>query len=470
MKCVNPDCKAELAPTDNFCGQCRQKVEKNQHDLKKCPHCKSLQKASVKYCSNCSNEIYKEINCEVNPEKSHSENSLPLKSENIENSPENRTDIDAVDELDGRDRSDHQQPTVLNSTVEQGDLKPAEARGVVVICTHATFVNNKTASLTERQSATNDNDMMKEIWKLYDDCEVLAFEDESSSFYDSELEEKIKEKVKEIPEIKYFVFVLSTHGEDKPEVKLHDKPEGEFHDKGNLHHRHFFYTNDGQFETQKLMTKIDGIDGVKGKMKLFFIQACRSRYGKKLDNVDLGCDVIVTYPKGHFPEKTTETGGINKPDARADYTEFDEVYNKTPELNTENKVDEPKESVISEILPDVVLSHFEDCVVVFGSFTGKQAYRKDNSPDEGGGWMIKALHTTLDSYHKQEAVHNVHIIDILTEINKAVSMLSVLAPNDILEEMNMAKSEDYQLKAQSCFFHNLALEDEHMTLHKTKTK
>lgn len=69
--------------------------------------------------------------------------------------------------------------------------KPAAARGVVVICTHATFVKN-TASLTERQSATNDNFMMKKIWKLYDDCEVLAFEDESSSFYDTELEEKSK--------------------------------------------------------------------------------------------------------------------------------------------------------------------------------------------------------------------------------------------------------------------------------------
>ncbi|CAG2192609.1 unnamed protein product [Mytilus edulis] len=159
--------------------------------------------------------------------------------------------------------------------------KQAEARGVVVICTHATFVKN-IASLTERQSATNDNYMMKEIWKLYDDCEVLAFEDKSSRLryktrrkemggFAAEiqiLKEKnylylfasVKEKMKEIPEIKYFVFVLSTHGEDKPEVKLHDKSEDEFHDKGNLHHRHYFYTKDGQFETQKLMTKINGID------------------------------------------------------------------------------------------------------------------------------------------------------------------------------------------------------------------
>lgn len=101
-----------------------------------------------------------------------------------------------------------------------------------------------------------------------------------NEFY-SYLFASVKEKMKEIPEIKYFVFVLSTHGEDKPEVKLHGKPESESHDKhaeseshdkGNLHHRHYFYTKDGQFETQKLMTKINGIDGVKGKMKLFFIQ------------------------------------------------------------------------------------------------------------------------------------------------------------------------------------------------------
>lgn len=82
----------------------------------------------------------------------------------------------------------------------------------------------------------------------------------------------------------------------------------------------------------------------------------------------MGSDVTVTYPKGHILEKTTDTNGINKPDASVDYTEY--AYEITPQLNTENKDDEPKESMISEILPDVVLPHFDDCVVVFGSMTG----------------------------------------------------------------------------------------------------
>lgn len=81
--------------------------------------------------------------------------------------------------------------------------------------------------------------------------------------------------------------------------------------------------------------------------------------------------MTVTYPKGHIPEKTTDSyiNDINQTDALAAYTEYDEDFG-TKQSFTENKDAEPKESVISEILPDVVLSHFEDCVVVFGSMTG----------------------------------------------------------------------------------------------------
>lgn len=58
--------------------------------------------------------------------------------------------------------------------------------------------------------------------------------------------------------VKYFVFVLSTHGDEKP--------------VNGKHYKHFFYTNDGQFQTEDLMTKINVMEKLKDRMKMFFIQ------------------------------------------------------------------------------------------------------------------------------------------------------------------------------------------------------
>lgn len=145
-----------------------------------------------------------------------------------------------------------------------------------------------------------------------------------------------------------------------------------------------------------------------------------------------------------------------------------------------------------------------------------------------GGWMIRALHSTLEKYQGGDTVH---ILDILRDINRDISEKYKLTPLDSskrcrshlcilkdeldrelmtenyceksLDDLNeLSKKLDHLqenleqkmesewkeirdeiievtasvekivglvvLKAQSCFFHNLAFQDEEMTLHKTK--
>ncbi|XP_052063829.1 uncharacterized protein LOC127703787 isoform X1 [Mytilus californianus] len=482
MKCIG--CTFDLAPKDNFCGNCRLKVEIDHHGdhLKKCPSCESLQKLSQKYCSGCAYE-------------------MPV-DKKIGNSVENST---VNDELNG---NENQPPTFMypgspkRKKIEHRDLKFEEAvpvRGLVVICTHTTFKGHPTHGLNERQGGSYDETMMENTWKMYDDCDVLTFKDKTNFFYTEELQVKIQEKLKFKQNVKYFVFVLSTHGDERQVA--------------GMHYEHYFYTKDGQLRTQDLMEKINAISGLNGRMKLFFIQACRSRAtNTEDDNKDLGVSIPITSAKskrtirqrskstdyqdakGYMPSEkddnkakgniptfetddfsTQKTKGNIPTSEKDDYfssktkgnvptfeTEKTEGYDcpdaiacmhSPMEEDDENKDAEP-ETEIPHCVEDAepMIPHSEDCVVVFGSMAGKETYSTIYSADRGGGWMIRALHSTLISYKGD----NVHIFDILTEVNRTVGMRNF--------------SESKCFKAQSCFFHNLALDDEDMTLYKTKKK
>ena len=74
----------------------------------------------------------------------------------------------------------------------------------------------------------------------------------------------VEAKLKDMPHIDYFVFVLSSHGEERVEV-LTGKDEVKKIE-------HYFFTNDGQYSTQTLMDKISDIEKLQGKLKMFVIQ------------------------------------------------------------------------------------------------------------------------------------------------------------------------------------------------------
>jgi hypothetical protein len=95
--------------------------------------------------------------------------------------------------------------------------------------------------------------------------------------------------LKKIENLEFFVFVLSTHGEEKQEKHLRTDKRGIF--------QHYFYTKDGQCSTQDLMNKIANIKKLENKLKIFIIQVnfiCFSLFSKlKIKSVMVDCQQFV---------------------------------------------------------------------------------------------------------------------------------------------------------------------------------
>lgn len=71
-------------------------------------------------------------------------------------------------------------------------------------------------------------------------------------------------KLNEMGTIDYFVFVLSTHGDESREVNLKEKDNPQYH--------HYFYTKDDRYRTQNVIDAIGEIPELDGILKMFFIQ------------------------------------------------------------------------------------------------------------------------------------------------------------------------------------------------------
>lgn len=248
----------------------------------------------------------------------------------------------------------------------------------------------------------------------------------------------VKEEL--VPDIKMFVFVLSTHGEEKSEAKI-----------GSTVHeiQHYFFTKDGQLNTQQFMNDIAAIEKVNAKLKVFVIQTCRSRFESKDQNRDPGYDIEVTENKSLLKPEVDQDitaskhnipdDGITKADAKGECT-------------TPVKVEEGIHTFDTlELVP-----HCDDCIVLFASMAGKNAFSTSNSLYWAGGWVIKSLYDALANFTSEDKVH---ILDILTAVNCEVGKREV--EEKINNEMTISKS-------QSCFFHNIAFEEEALYLQKNQ--
>jgi hypothetical protein len=95
--------------------------------------------------------------------------------------------------------------------------------------------------------------------------------------------------LKTIGNLEFFVFVLSSHGEEKEEMLLRKDKRGIF--------QHYFFTLDGQCSTQDLMNKIANIKKLENKLKIFIIQVnfiCFSLFSKlKIKSVMVDCQQFV---------------------------------------------------------------------------------------------------------------------------------------------------------------------------------
>jgi peptidoglycan hydrolase-like amidase len=82
--------------------------------------------------------------------------------------------------------------------------------------------------------------------------------------------------LEKIENFEIFVFVLSSHGEEKEEKLLRTDEQGSI--------QHYFFTKDGQWNTQDLMNEIANLEKLENKLKIFIIQVnliCFSLFSKQ---------------------------------------------------------------------------------------------------------------------------------------------------------------------------------------------
>ena len=432
MKCT--ECGLYASPSAKFCEECGGDVKIDESIIKECPECSKKLKSTAKFCTGCRfsfENVTKKIICEGKREDDTKCNRELSPSDRIcsrcgtrlrkEDDHEGGNDKNQPEELDGRDDEDRPEQKTekqIIETIENTTQKPIfkgdepEKRGLAVVCSHSEFIH-KGHKLKYRDSALNDHDMMKSLWDLYD-CHVIDFTDEGSNFYDTELIEKIDDELKTIGNPEFFVFVLSSHGEEKEEKLLRTDEQGSF--------QHYFFTNDGQCSTQDLMNEIANIKKLENKLKIFIIQACRSRIGATDENEEHGVEIEIVSEKSSDlsggqndgtvhpdakPDDKRQNDGIDLPDARGYMPPEDEEVIQQPNVASgrteahgemENKIENSTSEAMLDLPPVEGVPHVDDCVVMFASMSGKYAYSKVNSIHDSGGWLINSVDKILKKY------------------------------------------------------------------------
>ncbi|KAL5018849.1 hypothetical protein ScPMuIL_004571 [Solemya velum] len=203
----------------------------------------------------------------------------------------------------------------------------------------------------------------------------LGFTVESHLDLTTEIMKKVFEKASKCDhsEVDCFVCVISSHGLEK---------EGYDQTERKKSHHHYIVTNDGEIKTSDVLTyfRDDQCPSLKGKPKLFFIQACRSGKGNIMDS---GHDIQIKNDDSTVPriDLTANRGDQNTPD----------IPVTTPEQVTEvndgfQEVNEP-------------VACFNDMLVMLAAPSGKIAFSRINAPEREnpllGGWLIRALSEVL---------------------------------------------------------------------------
>ncbi|CAG2192607.1 unnamed protein product [Mytilus edulis] len=427
MKCTK--CGADVAPSDKFCGACGQKVEIDDHGDK-----------------------IKDVLVVIHFRNYH-------KKFDSSKQPQSIAKVIQIPPKENNSGSEREDDAVLKDN--PGGTRYLQKRHPKRKCNSRTssylyslYFQQEKFNLSNRDNAGDDKHLMSESWEQYG-CEILAFEEKKSEFYQKNLANEIAGKLNEMGTIDYFVFVLSTHGDESHEVNLKEKDNPQYH--------HYFYTKDDRYRTQNVIDAIGEIPELDGILKMFFIQACRSRFmNAEIENQDIGHTIPVLSStdeekhSGHdqpdavghmsvednkIAQSFSKTKSVDVEDAKGympppekeDDSTSQKSEIKTMSTTREKRTGEVLTSTtipvpnavkteveeIVEIPTTVAIPHCDDCVVVFASMTGKYAYSRLYDSTDGGGWMIRALHSTMIKQQKPGDI--VYIPDILTGINREIS-------------------------------------------------
>lgn len=191
-----------------------------------------------------------------------------------------------------------------------------ETRGFAVL-----IINSKFDDQAKRENAVWDEYYMYKMFKeLNFDVYILR------NLASKELLEKMKAIRDAVSaESDCFACVISSHGMEGKVSSVHPQVEKPF-----IKIEHFTYTRDGVVRTNELLELFNDRNcrHLKGKPKMFFIQACRSRLDvQKPDEVDMGVEVRLMETKA-----TTSAGSPARFFTRGDVVgNYDDYSGRRPE-------------------------------------------------------------------------------------------------------------------------------------------
>ncbi|XP_060062555.1 uncharacterized protein LOC132543112 [Ylistrum balloti] len=322
--------------------------------------------------------------------------------------------------------------------------------GVAVLIGHSVFDTGE----KERKGASID------LRNSYEIFQRLGFKIEY--FWDEEvvlLQHKLKELAmsEKLKKADCFVCVVSTHGSEQEVAKGDRNP----HLPSNIKvYEHFLSMKNGVMKTRDLLAIFDDSHccSLRGKPRLFFIQACRSRTGKSLiESMDQGIQVDIVGPmlrslpsntrdfmSGtkttldnqdlHGSQPQSHQGSQSQIDSRGAMPPVIEregvkYYEHTPPF--------PLFEDIVEMVPPLCPNNF---LVMFATPSEMVAWSEDTE----GGWLLSALYLEFIKHIRKQKC--ISVLPILTDISRRVAFNNA---------SNMQGTAYHGMKSVPCLEHKL---------------
>lgn len=234
------------------------------------------------------------------------------------------------------------------------------------------------------------------------------------------------------------VMVISSHGSED-EVAKGEISRPELRRQELKYYQHRIATTDGSIRTGEIISMFDDMNcrALKGKPKIFFIQACRSRTNESqnlLDFVDTGVQISVkSEPSSNLhPSTQYSRSSYNNPVMQCGLDETDSLPDakgiRAKNIKSGHKIFvESSERLRASVEEEIVLAPppcIHNSVIVMASPPGKVAW----SEVQDGGWLIMGLYKVLMQYVDNR--HKIRLIRAITRINHLIALTMHTITND----------------------------------------
>ncbi|KAJ8304444.1 hypothetical protein KUTeg_018027 [Tegillarca granosa] len=214
-----------------------------------------------------------------------------------------------------------------------------------------------------------------------------------------------EEYVGKLDQYDCLVVIISSHGSEDQTASDKDQVK---------RYVHMISTVDGKVETDDIVQCFERCRPLKGKPKLFFIQACRERMTDSKDRLQFTDPGVEVELKHKDLDQRQIDSFNNKPISSADALgKMPETYvinNKRYDEHTA-PIPQPEDMVEAVITPC-----YTDCLLMFASPSGKFAlsdYYSGNQYRRQGGWLLMSLYSIL--MPKIIKRQSFEILEVLTE-------------------------------------------------------